>query len=139
MSIRIGSSAIKFFGAINSDIMNIFRVQHFDASMVYCNVYSRETFLLEHVIFFRNATGIFDSFICDHLFYIAFERATPGFQTSTWIKGFISIWISKEKLSLPPSQFLLTHVVFSDKLEFNVGNSILSIMYFVNINVSNRK
>ena len=63
------------------------RVQHFDASMVYCNVYSRETFLLEHVIFFRNATGIFDSFICDHLFYIAFERATPGFQTSTWIKG----------------------------------------------------
>jgi len=65
---------------------NPFRVQHFDASMVYCNVYSRETFLLEHVIFFRNATGIFDSFICDHLFYIAFERATPGFQTSTWIK-----------------------------------------------------
>ena len=67
--------------------------------MVYCNVYSRETFLLEHVIFFRNATGIFDSFICDHLFYIAFERATPGFQTSTWIKG-NEIWDPKERRTL---------------------------------------
>ena len=137
MSIRIGSSAIKFFGAINSGIMNIFRVQHFDASMVYCNVYSRETFLLEHVIFFRNATGIFDSFICDHLFYIAFERATPGFQTSTWIKG--SCLISKRDKLSTASTVLSKSCCFSNKLEFNVGNSILSIMYIVNINVSYRK
>ena len=85
--------------------------------MVYCNVYSRETFLLEHVIFFRNATGIFDSFICDHLFYIAFERATPGFQTSTWIKGKIF-----QLSTAPCGIFKLVSVI-------NL-NSMLEIQYF---------